>query len=73
MTRSTAARRIDALIWVFVFGGLMTLVLGLSVERFHAFWGWLVVALGAGLALTGFVLWIVRTRIPDDDGDPSRS
>ncbi len=73
MPRSAAVRRIDALIWVFVFGGLLTLVLGLSIERLDALWGWLVVALGAGLTVTGFVLWIVRTRLPEDHGDPSRS
>ncbi len=73
MTRRAVLRRIDTLVWVFVFGGLLTLVLGLSAERLDAFWGWLLVAAGALATVLGFVLWIVRARLPEDSGDSPRS
>ena len=68
MPRSTAHRLLDVWIWVLVFGGLLTLVLGLSMKRLDALWGWLIVAAGACAAVLGFVLWIVRSRRPDNVG-----
>jgi hypothetical protein len=69
MPRSAVHRLLDLWIWVLVFGGLLTLVLGLSVGRLEALWGWLIVAAGACAAGLGFVLWIVRSRRPDNDGE----
>lgn len=73
MTPRTA-RRLDVWIWVFVFGGLLTLVLGVSAQRLQPLWGWLLMAIGGSATVLGFVLWIVRSRHPDDSGgDTSRS
>jgi hypothetical protein len=73
MTPRTA-RRFDVWIWVCVFGGLLTLVLGLSAGRLEPMWGWLLMVIGAMATVLGFVLWIVRSRHPDDRlKDTSRS
>ena len=54
------------LIWVFIYGGLLTLVLGLSVQRNDASLG-VAMALGGGaLALLGAVLIYVRSRLKAD-------
>lgn len=73
MPSRAVLRRIDVLIWVCIFGGLLSLVLGLSVQRLHTLWGWLLLGSGAAVTLLGFVLWVVRARLPEDHGDPSRS
>ena len=44
-----AVARLQVLIWVLIYAGLLTLVLGLSVQRLDAATGWLLVAGGAAL------------------------
>lgn len=58
-----AVARLQALIWVLIYAGLLTLVLGLSVQRMDADTGWLLVAGGALVAAVGVVLIYVRSRI----------
>ena len=58
-----AVARLQALIWVLIYAGLLTLVLGLSVQRLDADTGWLLVAGGALVAAVGVVLIYVRSRI----------
>jgi hypothetical protein len=55
--------RLQALIWVLIYGGLLTLVLGLSVERVDDAIGWSMVVAGGVVAAVGFVLIYVRSRI----------
>lgn len=55
--------RLQALIWVLIYGGLLTLVLGLSVERVDDAIGWSMVVAGGVIAAVGFVLIYVRSRI----------
>lgn len=55
--------RLQALIWVLIYGGLLTLVLGLSVERTDEALGWSLVVGGAVVAGLGFLLIYVRSRI----------
>jgi hypothetical protein len=54
------------LIWVFIYGGLLTLVLGLSVERNDEFLGFAIALSGGALALLGVVLIYVRSRLKAD-------
>ncbi len=56
-------KRLEVLIWVLIFGGLMTLVFGLSLERYRPESGLLFVVGGALLALIGAVLIFVRARL----------
>ena len=55
--------RLHALIWVLIYGGLLTLVFGLALARLDDEFGWAVV-LGGGLsALAGFALIYIRSKI----------
>ena len=60
------SQRLNTLIWVLVYGGLLTLVLGLSVQRNDDDLGWGMVAAGLVLALLGFALVFVRARMKAD-------
>ena len=55
--------RLEALIWVLIYGGLLGLVLGLSIGRTDEAWGWSLVVGGAVVAGVGFILIYVRSRI----------
>lgn len=59
-------KRLQQLIWVFIYGGLLTLVLGLSVERNDESLGFVMALGGGGLALFGVVLIYVRSRLKAD-------
>jgi len=56
-------KRLQSLIWVLIYGGLLTLVLGLSMERLDDAIGWSMVVIGGIIAAAGFVLIYVRSRI----------
>lgn len=56
-------KRLQSLIWVLIYGGLLTLVLGLSMERLDDAIGWSMVVIGGIIAAVGFVLIYVRSRI----------
>jgi len=59
-------KRIQQLIWVLIYGGLLALVLGLSVERHDQAMGWSMVVGGGCVALLGAVLIYVRSRLKAD-------
>ena len=60
------SKLLHTLIWVLVYGGLLTLVLGLSVQRSDDDLGWSMVAAGFAVALLGFALVFVRARMKAD-------
>ena len=60
------SKRLHTAIWVLVYGGLLTLVLGLSVQRSDDVLGWSMVAAGLVVALLGFALVFVRARMKAD-------
>jgi len=60
------SQRLHTIIWVLVYGGLLTLVLGLSVQRSDDDLGWGMVAAGLVVALLGFALVFVRARMKAD-------
>lgn len=65
VSRKTVAW-LQAVIWVLIYGGLLTLVLGLSVERLDDEVGWTLVAGGGLVAVVGFALIYVRSKIKVD-------
>ena len=66
MATSQNLQRLHKLIWVLIYGGLLTLVLGLATGRSDAALGWSLV-LGGGLAAAvGVVLIAVRARLKTD-------
>ncbi|MDQ3060639.1 MAG: hypothetical protein M3R45_14155 [Pseudomonadota bacterium] len=54
---------LQALIWVLIYGGLLALVLGLSVQRMDADTGWPLVLGGGAVAALGVVLIYVRSKL----------
>ncbi len=62
-TPSKTIARLQTLIWVLIYGGLLTLVLGLSVQRSDEVLGWLMVMGGGIVAAIGFVLIYARSRM----------
>ena len=56
--------RVQALVWVFIYSGLLMLALGLFVLRHDATLGWVLVLLGSVDAWVGVVLIVVRSRMP---------
>lgn len=62
---SKSLARLQGLIWVLIYGGLLTLVLGLSVQRSDPATGWALMAGGTAVAALGFVLIYLRSRLND--------
>ena len=55
--------RLHNVIWTLIFGGLLTLVLGIFVGKADNAIGWIIVAAGSVMAAVGCVLIYVRSRI----------
>jgi hypothetical protein len=58
-------RWLHSLIWVLIFGGLLVLVLGLSVQRSDAVLGWSLFIGGGCAAALGVVLILLRSKIKE--------
>jgi vacuolar-type H+-ATPase subunit I/STV1 len=63
MTTARTIVRIEKLTWILAYGGLFLLILGLATSRLDAVTGWVLVALGAVIAVAGFVLIPIRARM----------
>ncbi len=57
------ASTVDTLIWVLVYGGLILLGLGLSVQRTDNGMGFGLAVIGGVVAVIGFALIYVRSRM----------
>ncbi len=62
-TSNKAILRLHKIIWALIYGGLLTLVLGVSVQRMDNAIGWTMVVVGGILAAIGAVLIYVRSRL----------
>ena len=58
--------RLEAFIWILIYGGLLTLVLGLWVDPIDDETGWPLVVGGGLAAAAGFALIYVRSIIKTD-------
>ncbi len=56
---------LDTLIWVLIYGGLLGVGLGLSVQRTDAALGVGVIAVCGVIAAVGFLLIVVRSRMKE--------
>jgi hypothetical protein len=72
MATAQTMERIEKLIWVLAYGGLILLVLGLATTRLDAVTGWVLVVAGGVIALSGFVLIPVRARMRTADSAQSK-
>jgi len=64
--------RLEVLIWVLIYGGLLTLVLGIASGDVHRVAGWSLAVLGAVAAAAGVVLIWVRSRLREDPPPPTQ-
>jgi len=58
--------RIDTWIWVFVYGGLVVLGIGLTAQRSDDTLGWIIALVGALLIAAGALLIWIRSRTTAD-------
>lgn len=56
---------LDKLVWTLIYGGLIVVALGLSVQRADDAIGWVLVSAGAAATAAGAVLVFVRSRRKD--------
>jgi hypothetical protein len=59
--------RLDALIWVLIFGGLFAISLGIASRRASPATGWSFMVGGGGATAVGVVLIWVRSRLGPDE------
>lgn len=55
--------RLHTLIWVLIYAGLLSLVLGFSIRRFDDALGWTVAIVGGVVAAVGFFLIYFRSKM----------
>jgi len=65
MPSASAIAWLHRLIWLLIYGGLLTLIVGLKTEDSSPVAGWALVAGGGAAAALGFFLIWVRSRMPD--------
>ena len=65
-TSNKSAARLHGVIWVLIYGGLLTLVLGLSVAPTDDEMAWLLIVGGGIAAAVGVALIVVRSRMKVD-------
>jgi len=56
-------QRLETLIWVLIYGGLLLVVFGLFAQRTMPATGWTLVVVGAVVTVAGAVLVWVRSRM----------
>ena len=61
--------RLDKLIWTLIFGGLLGVVLGFSLQRQDEDLGWMFIVGGLLVAALGALLVYVRSRMSEPDSD----
>lgn len=57
--------RLHKIIWALIFGGLITIILGIFVGKTDGPMGWLMLATGGVLTTAGAVLIYVRSTMAD--------
>ena len=67
MATLLAIARLQKLIWVLIYGGLLALVLGLSVQRTDAVLGLTMALAGGAVAAVGALLIYVRSRMKETE------
>ena len=63
MATNESLARIERWAWILIYGGLLTLVLGLAARSSHLAAGWTLIVLGGVVAAVGPILIYVRSRM----------
>jgi len=69
MERQKALDWLGRMIWFLVYGGLILLIVGFRLRVDSATAGWALMIAGAVIAVLGFFLIWVRSRVPDSTID----
>ena len=65
-TTNRRLARLETMTWVLIYGGLLTLVIGLYMGRGEEGAGDELVVIGVGLAVAGAILVYVRSRLREE-------
>ena len=65
MATLKALARVEKLVWVLVYGGIILLILGIATQRRDDSLGWALMAVGTVVALLGALLVYVRSLMKD--------
>jgi uncharacterized membrane protein HdeD (DUF308 family) len=71
MASARTLARLDSLSWIFIFVGLLVLVLGIATHDEAIVAGWSLSVVGALATAAGVVMIVVRSRLPEDE--PSKT
>lgn len=66
MAAATTIARIERLVWIFIYGGMLSLVLGFAVRETAAGAGGALMVVGVIAAAIGISLIFVRARMQED-------
>ena len=66
MAAAHTLQRLHKINWALIYGGLLTLVLGIATARTDAATGWVLMVGGGVVAAVGVVLIAVRARLKAD-------
>jgi hypothetical protein len=58
--------RLHKIIWALIFGGLLTLILGIFVGKTDDAIGWMMITAGSVMTLVGAILIYVRSTMTSD-------
>ena len=58
--------RLHKIIWSLIFGGLLTIILGIFVGKTDAVIGWLTIAAGGVMTVVGAILIYMRSTMTSD-------
>ena len=64
-TASPKMARLHKIIWALIFGGLLSVILGIFVSQTDNAVGWMMIIGGVVLTVAGAVLVYVRSTMPD--------
>lgn len=67
MTSGRTIAWVERLVWILIYGGLFSFVLGLATLNAHEPTAWTLIAVGAVLVPAGAALIWVRARLHPDD------
>jgi hypothetical protein len=73
MASTHRLKQLQNLIWVLIYGGLLAVVIGLSVQRLDTALGWALAAGGLAIALVGLVLIFIRARLSAEPSPPKET
>jgi hypothetical protein len=73
MASAKALAWIERLAWIYIYGGLFAVVLGIATGGVHVIAGWSLGVVGAVVVVAGVVLIVVRSRLHETPGPGAQS